>query len=321
VKKLIIALVCLAVAGFLYASWKIKRDVAKGVDAAVVSMSPYAVVQYDGVSATLTGELTVNGIRARVKGFTDEIYIDRIGIDTPSFLSLMKLGNMEKLARSGDNFLPKYFGIVVEGFKMPVDADYVSEAHAARLEQLGVEDASDPGIECTGKYGLSPAALLAMGYKEYDLSMSAGLRQRDNDYAVEITSSGTDMWSLDAELILVGDMFTEMSKGSRYRPKMSEMRIEYTDQSRNERMVDYCKRLGLSDDEVQTAMLDSFDFLGKDNGVEFNKDIKEQFAEFLGGRETFILTAKPREPLNLSQISLYNPKDVPALLLLEAEAL
>jgi len=318
-RNLIIAVVCLALAGFLFTAWKIQRDVARGVDGAVMMMSPYAVVQYDGVSATLTGELTVDGIRARIKGYTDEFYIDRIGIDTPSFLSLMKLRDMEKLVTSGDDFLPAYFGIVVEGLRMPVDADYGSEAHSARLAKLGVQDSLSPAAECTGKYGLSPSALLAMGYEEYDLSMSALIRHNSDDYDVEITSSSTDMWNLELELKLVGNMLTELAKGTRYRPKMREMRIEYTDESMNERIVDYCKRRGLSEDEIHTAMLDSFKFMGEDNGIEFSENILDPFVEFLGDRDTFILTAKPREPLNLSQISLYSPKDVPALLLLEAE--
>jgi len=318
-RNLLIAAIVLAVGGFLFTSWKIKRDVADGVDVAVMMMSPYAVVQYEGVSATLTGELTVDGIRARVKGFKDEFFIDRIGIDTPSFLTLMKFGDMQRLVMSGDDILPEYFGIIVEGLRLPVDADYGHKLHADRLAELGVEGSETPGDECTGKYGLSPAALLSMGYEEYDLSLSARFRQRDRDYAIEIKSSAADMWSVDGEFVLVGDMLSEIAMGRRSRPKMSEMRLEYTDLSMNERIVDYCRRRGLSDDEIRAAMLDSFAFMGRDNGIEFDEYVMDPFVEFLNGGNTFVMTAKPLEPITLSQISLYHPSDVPALLQLSAE--
>jgi hypothetical protein len=318
-KNLIICVVLLAVGGYLYASWQIQRDVAKGVDMAVIAMSPYAVVEYEGVSATLTGELTVDGIRARVRGFDDDIYIDRIGIDTPSFLTLMKFGDIPKLVASGDDFLPEYFGLMIEGWRMPVDADYGYKLHAERIAELGVDDAEEVGNECTGKYGLPPAALIAMGYEEYDISMSAQIRKRDSDYAVDIVSNMDDMWKVDAELILVGDMMTELAKGNRYRPKMSQMRIEYTNLSTIERMGAYCKQRGLTDDQIHTAMVESFQFLGEDNGAEFDEFILEPFVEFLSGGKTFVITANPRDPINLSQISLYSPKDVPALLRLKAE--
>lgn len=45
----------------------------------------------------------------------------------------------------------------------------------------------------------------------------------------------------------------------------------------------------------------------------------EPYKEFLAGKSTFILTAKPSNPVNLSEIDLYKPSDVPALLNLVGE--
>ncbi len=47
----------------------------------------------------------------------------------------------------------------------------------------------------------------------------------------------------------------------------------------------------------------------------------EPYKEFLAGNSTFILTAKPSKPVSLTQIDLYNPADVPALLNLSGEVL
>ncbi len=45
----------------------------------------------------------------------------------------------------------------------------------------------------------------------------------------------------------------------------------------------------------------------------------EPYEKFLSGGSTFIVTARPTNPIILSQITLYKPTDVPALLNLSAE--
>jgi hypothetical protein len=268
---------------------------------------------------TLTGEVAIDGFRVKVKGFQDEFSVDRIGIDTPSFLSLMALSNPQDLMMAGSSALPKSFGVFIEGIRMPVDSDYAHLLHEERLAELGVDDAETPANECTGKYGLSPDALRAMGYNDYNVSASATFRERGNDYAVEISSDSEDMWSVDGEVVIVGNLSTALMGGGGSRAKMRGMRFEYTDLSLNDRIRKYCAELGLSEDEIQAAMLDSFEFMGLENGVQFDEYVMEPFVEFLNGKQTFILTAEPNEPVNLSQLELYNPKDVPALLQLTAE--
>lgn len=159
-----------------------------------------------------------------------------------------------------------------------------------------------------------------MGYSEYDLSFSAHFRQLGERYAIEIETSSEDMWTADIELTMVGNMVKEFSKGSRYRPKMGELRIEYVDQSLNERVARYCRALGLTDEEILEAQLDAFRFFGEKSGIEFDEYVMDPYTEFISGKSTLIVTAKPNDPITLSQITLYKPSDVPALLQLSAEA-
>ena len=56
-------------------------------------------------------------------------------------------------------------------------------------------------------------------------------------------------------------------------------------------------------------------------GVAFDEYVMVPYQKFLTGGSKFILTAKPNEPIGLSQIDLYKPEDVPALLNLSAEVL
>ncbi len=318
-RNLIIAVLALAIAGFAFTKWKLHRDVEEGVDALLMMMAPVAQIEYEGISSTLGGELTIDGIRGRVSGFSDDFHIRRLGIDTPSFLSLMKLGDVQGAARSGENPLPSSFALIVDGLRMPVDSDYGRYLYEAQAEQRGV-GTDDPSSDCTGRHGFSPDTLLAMGYDEYDLSMRASLRQQNSRYVVDLTTKSRDMWEIDVELDLVGDMARELSKGAAYKPKMRAARLEYTDLSMRDRVADYCRRLGLSDAEVRAAQFEAFMELGLENGIEFDEYMTEPYREFLAGKSTFVVTAEPNEPIVLSQITMYKPSDVPALLQLTGEA-
>lgn len=316
--KVVVGILLAIVVAIGTTKWRLHEEVSEAVDMAVVMMSPFAVVQYEGVSSTMTGELTIDGIRARVKGFNDEIFIERFGIDTPSFWSLMKLGDFD--AFSDGDVLPEYFGIIAEGIRVPVDADYLRRIHNDTIEQLGVSDAEEPANLCTGKYGFSPRALAAMSYSDQILSVTAGFRQVGSRFAVEFSSQMVDMFHAEGQFVFAGDMMSAMSQGSSYRPRLSEMLVTYRDDSLNDRVLRYCEKLGLTPDEARQAMIDSFRYFGEQNGIGFDEYVMGPYAEFIDGKSSLVVTATPREPVMLSQIGLYKPSDVPALLNLSAEA-
>ncbi len=152
------------------------------------------------------------------------------------------------------------------------------------------------------------------------MSMSMRFRDLGNRYSIEVEAENAGVISINGELILAGDMVSELSKGPRYRPRLDELRVEYIDHSHNERVVEYCQSLGLSDEEIFAAQMDTFKFMGAEMGIEFDEYVLEPLEEFLHGGSALIFTADPNEPITISQIDLYKPSDVPALLQLSAEA-
>jgi hypothetical protein len=293
------------------------NKVSNAMDTAVLMMSPYAKVQYDGVSSTMTGELTVDGVQVRLVGFRDELYIDSIGIDTPSFLSLLELSDLISARSDG---MPDYIGFIVEGLRIPVDADYYEDLYEFMLEARGAKDADAAAAACVGKYGFSPVALSALGYDDQVMSMSMFIRDDETRYSMEMTMGLEDMWDMDVNVSLSGNLKAEMMKGPMFRPRLSDMRVEFTDRSLNGRVVKYCGELGLSPQETFAAQLDSLKFVGEENGIEFDEYLIEPFKEFIKGKQTLVITARPNEPVAFSQIDLYKPSDVPALLNLAAVA-
>ena len=316
-KKLIIWAILLGGVGYGGAKLYMHNEVSDAMDMAVLMMSPFATIQYDGISSSMTGQLAVEGVTVRVQGFRDEIYIDRIGINTPSFFSLLELSDL--MTMQGDS-MPEYFGFMVEGVRIPVNADYYEKMYELTLAEHDASDAGEAAVECAGKYGFSPRALSGLGYTEQVFSMSMTVRDQVSNYSLDMLVSMDDMWDLEASIALAGNMMTEMSKGVQYRPRLGNLKLEFTDQSLNERVVRYCGKRGLSPDETFQAQMDAFKYSGESNGIEFDELILEPYREFLAGKSILAVTARPSEPIAFSQIDLYNPRDVPALLRLEATA-
>ncbi len=320
-KNLIIWAVILGAAGYGGSKLLLHHKVGQGVDQAVIIASPFVNIEYEGVSSTMSGELTIDGITAHISGFDDPIYIDRLGIDTPSYFSLLSLADIRQNIQSPDDVIPRYFGLLIEGVHMRVNSDYFKRAYAASVDKINDEALQQDAARCTGKYGFSPETLTRLGFTDQVVSVTAHFRKGEGEFAIEMTSDVEDMWAFDANLTLAGDMVTEMAKGSRFRPRMKDMRIVFEDQSLNARVEDYCGKLGLSADEIQAAQLAKLRYMGDLYGIEFDEYVIDPFIEFLGGKSTLVVTARPSEPISLSQISLYRPSDVPALLDLSAEAL
>lgn len=320
-KNLIIWAVILGAAGYGGSKLLLHHKVGEGVDQAVMAVSPFVNIEYDGVSSTMSGELTIDGIEARIDGFNDPIYIDRLGIDTPSYFSLLSLADIRQDLQSPDDVIPEYFGLLIEGIHMRISSDYFKKAYAATVDEISAEALKVDAARCTGKYGFSPDTLSNLGFTDQVVSMTAHFRRGDGEFSVEMTSSVKDMWAIEANLSLAGDMVSEMAKGPRFRPRMKNMRIAYEDQSLNARVEKFCGQLGLTQEEIQAAQLEKLRYMGEVYGIEFDEYVIDPFIEFLGGKSTLVVTARPSEPISLSQISLYKPSDVPALLDLSAEAL
>jgi hypothetical protein len=319
-RNLIIWAVLLGGIGYGGAKFYLHHEVESGMDTAVTMMAPYADVSYKGVSSSVSGKLTVNGVRARIKGFNDEIRIDKFGIDTPSFLTLLELGDIASGMRSSNGDIPEYIGFVIEGLRMPVHADYFETLYQFGVNVIAPVDIDDLAVQCTGKYGFSPTTLTELGYREQVVSMAMYLRQSAGNFSVDLSASTADMWEIDAEMLFAGDMQAEISKGPMSRPRLSRMQFEIRDRSLNQRVKDHCRDRGLSDEQILQAQLDALEFFGKSNGIVFDEYVVTPYKEYLGGKSTLIVTARPNEPLNLTQIALYKPSDVPALLNLEATA-
>jgi hypothetical protein len=216
--------------------------------------------------------------------------------------------------------MPEYLGFLIEGLRVPVNADYFDDFYELTRSMREPGSASSVATECTGTYGFSPATLQGLGYSNQVMSMTMALRDEKTQYSVEMDVSMEDMWDMDVDIAFDGNMMAEFARGMAYQPRLRDMHIEFTDRSLNDRVSRYCQSQGLSEVEALQAQIDSFRIIGRSNGIEFDQYIIDPYKEFLLGKPTLVLTARPTNPIAFSQIDLYKASDVPALLNLAAVA-
>ena len=318
-KNLILLALIVGGCGYFGAKFYLHHQVSSGLDNALLMASPYVDIQYGGVSSTMSGKLSINGITVRMNDFSDPLYIDKLSIITPGFFYLLNLNDMGK---PGDDFeIPDSFGFSIDGMRASTSADYVRKVYDMGMEQIAAEDAEETAAVCAGKYGFSPETLRELGYNSLVVGLRIAYRQDDYNLFVDVSANVEDMYEIDMTVKLADRLTPETLMRGNYRPRMSEGRLEYVDLSLNQRTAKLCAREGLSESEIQLAQLDSFVASGLENGIEFDEYVVEPYKEFLAGKSTFVLTAKPNQPINLSQIDLYKPSDVPALLNLSGEVL
>lgn len=313
----LILIVILVAAGYGCAKLYLHYKVGENVDNALLMMSPMADVSYAGVSSTMGGTLSIDDVEINVHGYSGPVTIEKLSLITPGFFHLLSLDELGP-GKGGD--LPESLAIGFTGLQTSVDSDLIDMMYKLGQQALGGGDDDDAGAVCTGRNGYSPQTLRRLGYSEINADLELGYRNEDGDIVLESTTVVEDMYTTYLEMTVQGAFSPQALAMGQFRPRLVDARLEYIDDSLDERTNKLCSASGLSADEILNAKLETFNTLGERNGIVFDDQIIEPYVEFLNGKSSFVLSANPIEPVNLSQIDLYKASDVPALLNITAVA-
>jgi hypothetical protein len=303
--------VILGVGGYFGAKLYVQYKVARDLDAVLAQARPLADVEYDSVVATLSGELRVDGVSVRMAQYRDALTIDSVGLQTPGFLYLLGFDQRELE-------MPERLGVALEGIRVSADADFMRalESLQAKAVARGELTAAD---ECATSAGRTLATWKQLGYREVVADLRMGFRRQSGQLVMTFNADVEDMYEVGFELTLDGISDpTQMARGAR--PMLVGGRIDYVDQSLNSRIMKYCTEQQVPTEDVIAAQLRELHAVARDNGMELDAMIVQPYTDFLLGKQRFTLIAQPPKPVDLTQLSLYKPSDVPNLLNLMAEA-
>jgi hypothetical protein len=310
-RKLFIAAVVLGVGGYFGAKFYVQHKTAQDLDAVLAQARSTVDIEYESVVATLSGELRVEGVTIHVPQFADAVTIESVGLQTPGFLFLLGF-DQRKLE------MPERLGVALTGVRLRADADFMRELDVAQAAKARAVELT-PADQCATSYSFTPAVLRQLGYHELVVDLNMSFRRDGGQLVVGFGADVEDMYDVDVELTLDGIAEpTALARG--VRPLLVAGRIDYVDQSLNGRIMKYCTELEVTPEEVIAAQLREVHTLARDNGMELDALLIEPYTDFLLGKQRFTLIAQPPRPVDLTQISLYKPSDVPNLLNLTAEA-
>lgn len=311
-RLLILAVIVIAGGYFgskLYIQWKVGND----VDAVLEQIRPFADVTYRGVTASMKGELSIDDVTVQFASFKDPLRIDAVTLETPGFLYLLGFDRRELE-------MPERFGVALNGLRASLGADYLQTLYelGARAQGQPPDDVL-PAI-CTSSSGGSPSSLRMLGYHDLVMDLRMAFRHDADRLDLELSSHAEDMYEIDLTMKLAGLTDpTALARGTR--PVLVEARMDYVDRSLNDRVLAHCKDVHSLDPElVAAAQIEELKTVARGAGMELDGLILDPYSDFLLGKDRFTVTAKPLRPVDLTQLTLYKPSDVPNLLNLMAEA-
>jgi hypothetical protein len=310
-RNLLLTVAVVGVGGYFGAKHYVQYKAAQDLDALLDQARPFVDIEYEDVVATIHGELRAEGVTIRMPQFKDELTVESVGVLTPGFRFLLGFD------RSKLEF-PEYLGVELTGLRASADADFMrtfDELHEAQV--AGIE--LTPADRCAGTYGMTPAALQRLGYHEIVLDSKVAFRTAEGRLVMEVGAAIEDMYEFDLEVTLAGVTDPAgLARGAR--PLLAGARLDYVDRSLNERIVKHCADQQVTREDVIAAQVREIQAAARERGVELDALLIEPYTDFLLGKQRFTLISAPPKPVDLTQVSLYKPSDVPNLLNLTAEA-
>ncbi len=298
-KRLLIVLVVLLVAGLATAQYKISSSVADGLDAAKRAMRGHAQFDYSDVSTTLSGDIEISDVQ-----FTSPagqaIHADKIALITGSLWQLLTLEDTFK-----NNEIPEHLAVSVEG--LLVDAALFNNAGQAnpmsRLDTAG----------CGERRFFDRSDLKDMGYDMLTLDMKMGyqLAKGDNRLVLTLDMISRDQMAVDLEMTtrlpyapsIAGMAGGDLAKAS----QLTNATIRIEDLGYLERSLAFCAdETGMDTAAYRehhlTAWLDAWHNLGLEPSDSL-VDIYRDYATNPGSTLTFEMEPFPALDLGSNYLS------------------
>lgn len=280
----------------------------QNADQLIGMLAPFASVTYRGVHASLLGSVGLNDVRITPNGTSDPVDIRAIRIEAPSIVTLYTLDSYFKQGQ-----LPPGLSIAVRDLRAGLYSDFVMQAQGTAL----VSD--EEACSLLGNPG--PEQLEAMGYDEFRADMSLGYTydEQSGQLNFEMTQDAAEMFvvSVDWRLVanLPGGSLLALQSAP---PTLAEAGISFEDQSFIKRQLEFCAaKQGQSLDEFVQAKIAAVDDELAAAGISVSTELLDAYVRFLDRPEQIELRAQPSSPLNLGELALYQPSDLPRLLNLQ----
>ncbi|HEX9627982.1 MAG TPA: hypothetical protein VGA00_13670 [Acidiferrobacterales bacterium] len=285
-----------------YAGFKLYlyHQVKQAVDNMVFALSPYAHVQYGGITSGVDGTLGVEKLRVEPRGVADVMTIDSVEIKTPGLMFLLRGWKVQETRE-----LPESLSLIVRGAELGTDGALMRAMFGA----MG-DDAAGVLHHCGEHRALGIAELRKLGYHAVRMDARVGYEYvgaRNRSFA-EWTVH--DMWNmkLDMEATGVSRRLFEMDDADAY---LASVSLSYRDLALTQRVTAMCaEAAGVNAEQYIEAQL-ALDDAGFQRAWGFvpGPGMREAYRRFLVQPGEIRVQVRPDKDTNFEGLRFYKAQD------------
>jgi len=312
-KTALLGSIILAGALFGGAKGYIYYRVSSELDKVISMANPFAEIRYQGISSSFEGRIAVENIRIYPSNSNDEITIESAQVygDGLAFLYQLMMGSFQ-------NKPPEKFGLSIKGFSIPLNGD-LAVNYSSMLGSVKQAKDSDG---CGVMTGLSPDLLGSLGF--YAITIDTTL-DVDFDQAAGRAEMQIGFDVRDVEYSQTTILMTNVSEPSAImigmqKPQLSELSVIYQiDPEFVAKSQKQCADTrGLTVDAFVESMLDMDEKqLAQQLGFVPGSGLLAAIKRFIKDPNEVSFSIHPPEAIDPSDLSLYKPEDLLAMLNLE----
>ena len=327
-KKLLLALPVVALVAYFGTKFLVQYRTAEAVDQLIVMASPFATINYDSVSSTMTGALSLTDVSVTINGYEDPLTIGAVGIKLPTFLDLLSLHEIGPGSRSANRGeFPDSVELFANDVVIDADHDYMEAIFRQVYEEVASEHdgrvptrEDDPQGHCVNRYGFSALDLYEMDLDEIEFSLRFGLRQLADEFAFDTRFDIDEFQTIAITARFQGDLGS-MSRGRASPPGLTGFELISEDHSAMQRTLARCEALGVDRATAKALMVDDLLTDLEAAGFVADERLIEPLRAGIEAEHTwFRVSGNPSRPVDLGRIGLYKASDLPALFGVDLES-
>ena len=314
-KKLLIVLVIPVIAYFGLKAY-MHHSIGQSVDKAFEAMQMVAAVDYGGVTSTMSGKIGITDIRILPHSYPDVVDIGEISIQFPSLVYLWDIeGRLQKQE------FPEALSFKMNDITLASNGPLMVELEKAMVAAADGEVL--PVDNCVTRVNARPTRQSLLGYEKLTLGLEMGYRfdQPETELLVYGSVSQDDAVEMSYEYAFpLASFGTTSLMQFATDPELAHAELRLKDSGYYGRIADYCQKAdGLAREEVIELLAAVFVDYFSDLPMQPNAEMVASYRQFVTSGSEFVIAARPVEPAKLSNLALYAPDDIPALLNLSTQ--
>jgi hypothetical protein len=309
-RKLILILLALMAAAYGGVKGYIWYQTKQQLEQLTVSLASMAKLSYGGISSSILnsgmqGWISVNDISIQPTGSPDAVQLGAFKLRLGSVLDFLWASQGFK-----EGQLPLQGGITLEHLNLNMDSGLMSQLMASSKPQQSL---GWPIFMICGQE--SPLAeLKAMGYRSLttDINLHYQFDQPSQSLLLDIGFHTNNMYALSLKFsIYLGVSDLKMSSLAFVMPKLGKTSVVYMDDSYLERKLRYCSAQKKMEPEAYLkSYITAFDSTMRSQGVALPAATLKDYMDFLAAPNNLYLGIAPSEPIDLTKVSLYSPRQL-----------